>query len=40
MYKIYKLSLSEPVDFAAAELKKYLGACFKGFLRMVTTIYG
>jgi len=24
MYKIYKLSLSEPVDFAAEELKKYL----------------
>lgn len=24
MYKIYKLSLSEPVDFAASELKKYL----------------
>ena len=24
MYKIYKLSLSEPVNFAATELKKYL----------------
>ena len=24
MFKIYKLSMSEPVDFAAAELKKYL----------------
>lgn len=24
MFKIYKLSLSEPVDFAASELKKYL----------------
>ena len=30
MYQIYKLSLSEPVDFAALELKKYLGMMMPG----------
>ena len=30
MYKIYKLSLSEPVDFAASELKKYLRMMMPG----------
>ena len=30
MFQIYKLSLSEPVDFAAAELKKYLRMMMPG----------
>jgi len=30
MYQIYKLSLSEPVDFAASELKKYLRMMMPG----------
>ena len=30
MLKIYKLSLSEPIDFAAAELKKYLRMMMPG----------
>ena len=30
MYKIYKLSLGEPVDFAASELKKYLRMMMPG----------